>query len=59
MDECKALALGTPRYIDRAALVASVLLYHTPGTNITLFTDRALWAQWRAGAYTRPLFSST
>ena len=44
------MALGTPRYIDRAALVASVLLHHTPGTNITLFTDRALWAQWRAMA---------
>lgn len=34
--------------MDRAALVGSLLLHHSPGTNITLFTDRQLWDQWTA-----------
>uniref|UniRef100_A0A7S0SFF3 Nucleotide-diphospho-sugar transferase domain-containing protein n=1 Tax=Mantoniella antarctica TaxID=81844 RepID=A0A7S0SFF3_9CHLO len=53
-DSCGVVyvALGTSRYVDRAALVASRLLHYSPGTNITLFTDRRLWEQWTRMAET-------
>ena len=59
MDECKPLVIGTSLSVYPAAELPQLVRLHTPGAPLVEINAVHAWTAAGAGAYTRPLLSST